>query len=455
MGSRVREFMFASLEPRVPSLEPLTTERNQPLMPTLRSHRRLIPLLGLIAAIAFPALSQPAADLLDEARAILREVPMVDGHNDLPWEVRRRVSNQLDRIDLRAGTTDLEPPMHTDIPRLREGGVGAIFWSVYVPVSTEGSEAVKTVIEQIDLVHRLCERYPDVFELALTADDVVRIHSEGRIASMIGMEGGHAIDDSLAALRQFHRMGARYMTLTHSDSTAWADSATAAPEHRGITPFGEEVVREMNRLGMLVDLSHVSPATMHAVLDLTAAPVIFSHSSARALTDHPRNVPDDVLRRLEANGGVVMVTFVPTFVSEERRQWWAARAGMRERLASLYPGDPGIAEQKLAEWEGKNPPVDATLADVADHIDHLRDAAGIDHIGIGSDFDGISSVPVGLEDVTTFPHLLAELLRRGYSADDLRKIVGLNVLRAMREAERVAAGLQRTTLPSEVVFESE
>jgi membrane dipeptidase len=424
-------------------------------MPRLRSHRRLIPVLILIASVAFPALSQPAADLLDEARAILREVPLVDGHNDLPWELRRRVNNRLDRIDLRAGTGDLEPSMHTDIPRLREGGVGAIFWSVYVPVSTQGSEAVKTVIEQIDLVHRLSERYPDVFELALTADDVVRIHSEGRIASMIGMEGGHSIDDSLAALRQFHRMGARYMTLTHSDSTAWADSATAAPEHGGLTPFGGEVVREMNRLGMLVDLSHVSPATMHAVLDLTVAPVIFSHSSARALTDHPRNVPDDVLRRIEANGGVIMVTFVPTFVSEERRQWWAARAGMRERLASLYPGDPDIAERKLAEWEAENPAIDATLADVADHIDHLRDTAGIDHIGIGSDFDGISSVPVGLEDVTTFPPLLAELLRRGYTGDEVRKIVGLNILRVMRETERIAAGLQRTTTPSEVVFESE
>jgi membrane dipeptidase len=414
--------------------------------------RGFIPALVLIAAFSLPLFPQQTGDHLAEARAILREVPLVDGHNDLPWEVRQRVSNQLDRIDLRAGTADLDPPMHTDIPRLREGGVGAVFWSVYVPVSTDGSEAVKAVIEQIDLVHRLSERYPDVFELALTADDVVRIHSEGRIASMIGMEGGHSIDDSLAALRQFHRMGARYMTLTHSDSTAWADSATAAPEHGGLTLFGVEVVREMNRLGMLVDLSHVSPATMHAVLDLTAAPVIFSHSSARALTDHPRNVPDDVLRRLDVNGAVVMVTFVPTFVSEERRQWWAARAGMREILASLYPGDPDIAEQKLAEWEAENPPIDATLSDVADHIDHLRDVAGIDHIGIGSDFDGISSVPVGLEDVTTFPHLLAELLRRGYSADDLRKIVGLNVLRAMRETERVAAELQRTTQPSEMLF---
>jgi membrane dipeptidase len=299
-------------------------------------------LAGAAVAGAQEAAVHKAADpaLVQRARRILSQVPLVDGHNDLPWEYRKRFQNHMDRIDLRAGTAKLDPPMHTDIPRLRKGGLGGQFWSVYIPVEITGADAVQATLEQIDDVHRLVERYPDTFELATTADDVVRIHKAGRIASLIGMEGGHSIHDSLAALRVLYAAGARYMTLTHSKNTDWADSATDAPQHGGLTRFGEEVVREMNRLGMLVDLSHVAPETMRKAIAVSAAPVIFSHSSARALDDHARNVPDDVLRLLPKNGGVVMVTFVPSFASEAVRGWNATNDAEEARLKALYPGDP-------------------------------------------------------------------------------------------------------------------
>lgn len=385
-------------------------------------------------------------------RQLLDRVPLVDGHNDLPWQLRARVDNQLGELDLRQDQSGLERPLHTDIPRLREGGVGAQFWSVYVPVEMEGASAVQAVFEQIDVVHRLAHRYPETFEIALTAADVERIHGAGKVASLIGMEGGHSIGDSLGVLRRTYDAGARYMTLTHWRGHHWADAATSPPEHGGLTPFGREVVREMNRLGMLVDLSHVSEQVMHDALEVSEAPVIFSHSSAKALTPHPRNVPDDVLRKLEDNGGVVMVTYVPGFVDEGVRQWWAARSAEEARLESLHPGDPEKVEGKLAAWTEENPSPGATLGDVADHIEHVREVAGVEHVGIGSDFDGIRSVPAGLEDVSTYPALLAELARRGWSDDELAALAGLNVLRVMREAEEVAARLQAQRPPADALI---
>ena len=356
------------------------------------------------------------------ARRVLATTPLVDGHNDLPWEIRNQERAPMDvaAYDLRSRTSG-----HTDLERLRAGGVGAQFWSVYVPFEAVEEGAAKVQLEAIDIARQIIARYPDQLELALTTSDVDRIFGSGKIASMLGMEGGHAIENSLGALRAFYDLGARYMTLTHGGTIDWADSATDEERHGGLTAFGREVVREMNRLGMLVDLSHVSPATMAQVLDIAEAPVIFSHSSARALTNHPRNVPDDILRRVPENGGVVMVTFVTSFVSEAVR---------------TYEGPAADAPK-------------ATLADVADHIEHVRELAGVDHVGIGSDFDGISSTPVGLEDVSTFPALLAELSRRGWSEEDLRKLAGENVLRAWREAEGAARRIKRERGPSMATIE--
>ncbi|HYC91544.1 MAG TPA: dipeptidase [Thermoanaerobaculia bacterium] len=384
---------------------------------------------------------------------ILREVPLIDGHNDLPWQYRERAKNHLAQIDLRQDQSQLAKPLHTDIPRLRRGGLGAQFWSVYVPASLKGADALQATLDQIDVVHRLNAAYPDTFALALTADDVVRIHKSGRIASLIGMEGGHSINNSLAALRMLYRAGARYMTLTHSDNNDWADSATADPKLDGLSPFGKAVIAEMNRLGMLVDLSHVSPATMHDTLDVTAAPVIFSHSSARAVTGHQRNVPDDVLQRMKANGGVVMVTFVPGFVSEKVRVYGAAREAEQARLKALHSGEPQQVKAGLTAWETANPRPRATLSDVADHVEHVIEVAGEDHVGIGGDLDGISSTPVGLESVADYPKLFAELLRRGYTETQLKKLAGLNVLRAMRAAEAAAARLQKERPEADVLIE--
>lgn len=401
--------------------------------------RRIVSFIAAATLLACVSTTPSTASESAEARArkILERVPLIDGHNDVPWALREQFHNQLARVDLNS-TTDIDQPMHTDIPRLRRGMVGAQFWSVYVPASLPEPEAVLAVLEQIDITKRFTAKHRDVFEMAMTADDIERIHRSGKIASLIGIEGGHAIGSSLGALRQLYELGARYMTLTHSANTPWADSSTDDPVHDGLSPFGMDVVREMARLGMLIDLSHVSESTMMDVLDLVSVPVVFSHSSARALTGHPRNVPDSVLRRLPLNGGVVMVTFVPPFVSEEQRTWRAEESAEEARLKSLFSGDPARVQSELETWKEANPVPRATLSQVADHIEHIRDVAGVDHIGIGSDFDGISSVPLGLEDVTTFPALFAEMLDRGWSEEDLEKLAGRNVLRVMRSVEKAA-----------------
>jgi membrane dipeptidase len=345
----------------------------------------------------------------------------------------------------------------TDIPRMRAGLMGGQFWSVWIPSDMKGPQAVQTTLEQMDLVKRMAARYPADFEMAYTAADIRRIHQAHKIASMIGIEGGHQINNSLASLRQMYDAGARYMTLTHTLNTAWADSATDAPAHHGLTPFGIEVVREMNRLGMLVDLSHVSPETMKAALAASEAPVIYSHSSARAIDDHPRNVPDDILRLVAANGGVVMVNFAPGYVSEERNHWDADQAAEATRYNSppyvgLYIGQPERAKAALAEWETKHPRPHATLSQVADHIEHIRQVAGVDHVGLGSDFDGIEDTPTGLEGVDKYPALLEELMRRGWSDADIAKVAGENVLRVMAAAEKVSVKLRAARPASGLMF---
>lgn len=404
--------------------------------------------LSLLAVLAVtPAPAQ--SNFADRARALHRQAPVIDGHNDYPWALRERdPARNIDTLDIRVA----QPSIMTDIPRLKAGGVGGQFWSVYVPGTMQGQTAVTATLEQIDIVHRMIRRYPDTFELALTAADVDRIRKAGRIASLIGMEGGHSIDNSLANLRMFHRLGARYMTITHSLNTGWADSATDAPKHGGLTPFGEEVVREMNWLGMLVDLSHVSPDTMADALRVTQAPVIFSHSVARALNDHPRNVPDDILKQMPKNGGVVMVTFVPGFVSPKVAEWNKRQTAEQERVAKMAPDRPDAVKSSMAAWTASNPAPAATIADVADHIDHIRKVAGVDHIGVGGDFDGISQTVKDLDNVSTYPALTAELMRRGYRDTELRKILGQNVLRVMREAGKVSARLQRERGPSVALY---
>ena len=397
--------------------------------------------------------SRPAVAQSDRIQRILRETPLIDGHNDVPENIAGRFRSHLEAIDFAAGTAALVPPMHTDIARLKAGGVGGQFWSVWVSPQVPGADAVQAAFDQIDLVKRLVDRYPEAFELARTADDIVRIHKAGRIASLIGIEGGHAINDSLATLRAVYRAGGRYMTLTHWSNNHWADAATDAPRHGGLTAFGVMVVLEMNRLGMLVDLSHVSDQTMNEVLDVSKAPVIFSHSSARAINGHPRNVPDAVLKRVTINGGIVMVNFSPDFVSEAARSYYADVEAETARLKELMPGDAAGVEKRLAAWKAAHPEVRATLRQVADHIDHIRKVAGIDHVGLGSDFDGISRVPTGLEDVSRYPDLLEELARRGYSDDDLRKVAGLNILRVLKQAEIVAARLQKATRPNDARIE--
>jgi membrane dipeptidase len=408
--------------------------------------RILIVLVGLIVTMSLNS-TVAAADAkhLETVREILQEVPLIDGHNDVPWQYRRRETN-FTGIDLAKSTAELKPTMHTDIPRLRAGGVGGQFWSVYVPTRLSGPEAVQATIEQIDVVYRMCARYPETFELALTADDVIRIHKQGRIASLIGMEGGHSINNSLGTLRMMYQLGARYLTLTHTANTDWADAAGDEAKHRGLTAFGEDVVREMNRLGMLVDLSHVTDDVMRQALRVTKAPVIFSHSNARARCDHDRNVPDDVLRMTATNGGVVMVCFLPAYLVERDRSYSERVRAERNRLVTLHGESQELITAGLAEWRKTNPdPNAATLSDVADHIDHIRNLVGVDYIGIGSDFDGFNGAVRGLEDVSKYPDLLAELLQRGYSREDVKKIAGLNVLRVMRATEKVARELQATT----------
>jgi membrane dipeptidase len=399
-----------------------------------------------------------------ETRAlrVLAGTPLIDGHNDLPWEIRSRFKGDLAAVDLKSDTARLPfPPdsaaLMTDIPRLRTGHVGGQFWSVWVPVDIKGFEAVQMTLEQIDLVKRMCARYPDDLAMAYSAADAYRIHQSHKVACLIGIEGGHQINNSLGVLRQMYAAGARYMTLTHTTNTDWADSATDSPVHHGLTAFGGEVVREMNRLGMLVDISHVSPDTMRAALATSYAPVIFSHSSARALVDHPRNVPDDILKTVGEKGGVVMVNFAPGYISAVRNNWDAGEAAERTRFNSppyvgLYIGQPERAKAALAEWVKDHPRPAATLAQVADHIEHIRLLAGADHVGLGSDFDGIEDAPAGLEGVDKYPALLMELMKRGWTDSDVAKLAGGNVLRVMAEAERVAAKLRETRAPSGVTF---
>lgn len=395
-------------------------------------------LMTTVAAVlaAGPVLAQDAAGEA-RARRILERTPLIDGHNDLPWALRENHGNDPYAVDL---TTNLDAStdLHTDIPRLRAGGVGGQFWSVYVPATLTPTEAARETFEQIDTVKRIVAAHPGTFELATTAADVERIHRRGKIASLIGMEGGYSIDDSLGLLREFFDAGARYITLTHSRTTTWADSATDAPKWGGLSPFGEQVVREMNRLGMMVDLSHVSEETMLDAMRVSDAPVIFSHSSARAVTGHARNVPDSVLRQMPQDGGVVMVTFVPGFVSETVRTWNSARSAEDARLKSLNPGNPQAVTEGLAAWTAAHPVPRAGIADVVAHIQHVRDTAGIDHVGLGGDFDGVDALPDGLEGVDAYPRLLAALIANGWTDADIRKLAGENVLRVMRAVEAVA-----------------
>ena len=416
----------------------------------------VVAVIGLGLTSVGLAADEMPSDLELEAtvREVLRQVPLIDGHNDAPWAIRSRVSNHLADFDF-TDTASGDRPMHTDIARLRAGGVGGQFWSVWVPVDLDGGDAVVTTLQQIDLVQRLTAEYPDDFELALTADDVVRIHGEGKIASLIGMEGGHSIDNSLAVLRQFYAVGARYMTLTHWKNVDWVDAATDTPKHDGLSLFGEIVVKEMNRLGMLVDLSHVSAATMHDVLDISRAPVFFSHSCAMALNSHPRNVPDDVLKRIAESGGVVMINFGSYFVDSKITERHAAYKAEELRLETLNPGDPQAVKDGMKQWLAANPLWTVPLGDLADHFDHVRKVAGIDHVGIGSDYDGIGALPKGMENVSGYPTLLVELMRRGWSREDIAKVAGLNILRVMREAETIAAELQKTEMPFEARIDDE
>ena len=399
----------------------------------IRSTLLALSLLVLVAP-AFAQTSPTAEEV--RVRRLLDRTPLIDGHNDLPWALRQNFQNDPHALDLTSNQSANR--LHTDIPRLRAGGVGAQFWSVYVPASMTPLEAARATFEQIDTVKRLVAAHPGVFELATTADDIARIHRGGKIASLIGMEGGYSIADSLGLLREFHDAGARYMTLTHSTTTSWADSATDAPKWGGLSPFGEQVIREMNRLGMMVDLSHVSEETMLDAIRVSDAPVIFSHSSARAVTDHPRDVPDSVLRLMPEDGGIVMVTFVPGFISERLRIWNSEQAAEVTRLTVLNQGDPDAVRDGLTAWAAANPTPTADIDDVVAHIQHVRDVAGIDHVGLGGDFDGVDSLPEGVEGVDAYPRILAELMRRGWSEADIRKLAGENLLRTMRAVEAAA-----------------
>jgi len=392
------------------------------------------------------------SDHLEHAISILERSPLIDGHNDLAFALRDRAGSiAVSGIDLRQPVEGLD----TDIPRLREGRVGGQFWSVWVPAELPEARALPMALEQLDIADGFAGRYPDVFGRATTADEVEAVVASGRIASLLGLEGGAMIASSLPILRTFFARGVRYMTLTHWTTTRWADSATDEPRHGGLTAFGREVVREMNRLGMLVDLSHVAPTTMAASLDVAEAPVVFSHSGALAINAHPRNVPDDILRRVAENGGVVMAVFLGGFVSEAIRLHVAPGEQIEEAFKRDHPDAPDAeARQVRKDWLAANPPPPATIAQVADHIDHLAQVMGPEHVGIGSDFDGGDLLPAGLEDVSRFPYLFAELVRRGYADDDLRAIAGGNILRVMRGAEAAAARIRAERPASEATIEA-
>ena len=407
---------------------------------------RLCPRVLMIAVLASGNLVL-ADDLDTRVATVLKATPLIDGHNDLPWQYHRRVNNHLSQLDLASDLTQIERPTDTDLPRLRRGRVGGLFWSVYIPIEGYGGKpsAVQAVMDKIDLVKRLINHHEDDLELALDASSIRRIHKAGKIASLIGMEGGHSINNSLASLRQLYELGARYMTLTHSKGLLWADSATDTPRHGGLTGFGELVVLEMNRLGMMVDLSHVSVETMRDALRVSRAPVIFSHSSAYAVTQHARNVPDDILALVGKKRGVVMVNYLTSYVSEPMRLYRVALERHQAMLNRDY--EPDAAGELMAQWLALHPAPEVTLFDVADHIDHIKAVAGIEAIGLGADFDGMPPGPVGLEDVSTYPALLKELLIRGYSDQDIANIAGENLLRVMTDVEAVAARLRTLETP--------
>ena len=420
----------------------------------MRAPIRIAPLLLVVACapalVAQPPAPAPTAAHRALAERVLTTTPLIDGHNDLPWAIRNAVGGprNVDAYDLRQRT-----PGHTDLARLAAGRIGGQFWSVYIPGEIRDSGYARVQLEQIDIAKRIIARYPDKLEFVTTADGVRRAFAAGRIGSLLGMEGGHAIENSLGALRAFHDLGVRYMTLTHNVHLDWADAAAPAPRLGGLSRFGREVVREMNRLGMLVDLSHVSPGVMSDVLGMAEAPVIFSHSNARAVTDVPRNVPDSILTRVRTNGGVVMATFVPGFSSRRIADHGVRRAGATVEIRNRFAGDTAAIRRELAAWATRNPAPRATLADVADHLDHLKRVAGAEHVGIGGDFDGIDSVVEGLEDVSTYPAIFAELARRGWTERELRGLAGENVLRVMAQAEAVAARLQQERPASNATLE--
>lgn len=394
-----------------------------------------------LAAVAVPAPAQPIdPKVMSRIDRILKRTPLIDGHNDLPWALRE--DHELRVEGLESGTDSRESPLMTDMQRLKAGRVGGQFWSVYISGTLTGDEAIRTTIEQVDVARRIIDSYPQYLQLALTADDLVRIHRSGRIGSMLGIEGGRQIGGSMAALRQFYDLGVRYMTLTHNQTTEWADAGTDEPKHAGLSPFGVEVIKEMNRLGMLVDLSHVSPETMTDAIAASRSPVIFSHSNARALAAHPRNVPDEVLRLLPASDGVVMVTFVPPFLRDDIWAWSRERSAEEARLKSLFSYSKAKVEAGLKSWESANPSPKATIADVADHVDHVARIAGHYHVGIGGDLDGITTTVVGLGGADGYPALFAELIRRGWTDRDLAKLAGGNVLRVLRKAEAVARSMR-------------
>ena len=430
---------------------------NRPLSSLLRA-LAVAAALTMTTALAAqqPQRSTTADPYLARAQRVLAAQPVIDGHNDLPWRIREDTVRPMDvdAYDLRRRT-----PGHTDLARLKQGHVGGQFWSIYIPgertdkayrangivTSTPGYARVQ--LEQIDIARRVLAKYPEL-QWALSADALRGAIAARRIGSLLGLEGGHAIENSLNTLRVYYDLGARYMTLTHNVTLDWADAALDSARHGGLTNFGREVVREMNRLGMLVDLSHVSPGTMSDALDVTAAPVIFSHSASRALVDHPRNVPDSILARLPKNGGVVMVPFVTVFVSKAVKADDDRLQAVTAAAAQRHPGDSAAARAEVATWRAANPRPKASISEVADVIDHVRQVAGVDHVGLGGDFDGIDETVVGLEDVSTYPALIAELARRGWNEADLRKLTGGNILRVLRQAEQVSARLKRERAPS-------
>jgi membrane dipeptidase len=400
--------------------------------------------LAAIALFSAPAAAQKSPEAV--AEAALKKAPVFDGHNDVPWALRERADNVINNFDFEdtshTAKPDATPPeiaMHTDLIRLRKGHVGAQFWSVYVPSNPNEQQAVQQTIEQIDVMKRLVARYPNDLALAANSAELEKAMKAGKIAGMLGMEGGQSIGSSLAVLRQMYDLGARYMTLTHSKNLSWADSATDAPAHDGLTDFGRQVVREMNRIGMIVDLSHVSEATMKDALETSKAPVMFSHSGVRAVNPHPRNVPDSVLPAVKANGGIVMIVLLPTFLDADVRAQGLARTAEAARLKAMYPGDPAAADAALKSWDAAHPAPTTSIAKVADHIDHLKKTIGVDHIGLGGDYDGMDSAPVGMEDVSGYPALFTELARRGYSQAELEKIASGNMLRVLKAVEAYAA----------------